>query len=224
MKEKIDIKNLTDKQRQELLADLKKEQDDKNEKKRQDRKDYEKLKDMSIRESFELLRGASTALLEVKKSVFDHFDDVLNLKQKIFELTDEQMSRQESHTFTSTDGKVSIIIGSNTVDRWDESVDVGVLKIKDYLKGLAVDEKTGVLVDMITDLLKPNKDGVLKSSRVLDLSKKANEIGDKALIEAVNLIREAYRPSKTSTYIKAKFKDEKGGKDVYLPLSMSALP
>jgi uncharacterized protein DUF3164 len=221
---KIDIKDLTEDQRQELLAELKKEQDAKNDKKRQDRQDYEGLKDMAIGESFLLLKGASQGLQDVKKVIFDNFDDVLNLKKVIFELTSEQMELQESHTFTSSDGKASIIIGSNTVDRWDESVDVGVLKVKEYLKGLAVDEKTGILVDYITDLLKPNKDGVLKSSRVLDLSKKANEIGDEKLIEAVNLIRDAYRPSKTSTYVKAKFKDEKSGKFLFLPLSMSALP
>lgn len=220
----IKIDELTEQQRNDLLAQLKKEEQAKAAKKRQDRKDYEDLKDMSVRESFELLRGASMGLLEVKKAVFDHLDDVLKLKQQIFGLTDMQMLKQESHTFTSTDGQVSVIIGSNTVDRWDESVDVGIMRVKEFLKTLAVDEKTGTLVDMITDLLKPNKEGVLKSSRVLDLSKKATELGDKELIEAVELIREAYRPSKTSTYIKVKYRDPKSKSDVFLPLSMSALP
>ena len=219
----IDIKNLSDEQRQELLAQLKKEQEAKQEKKKADRKDYEELKGMAIQESFALLGGASGHLLDVKKAVFDLFDDVLGLKKTIYELSDEQMAKQESHTFTSEDGKVSIIIGSNTVDRWDETVDVGVERVKQYLKTLAVDKKTGDLVDMITQLLKPNKDGVLKSNRVLDLSKKADEIGDPKLIDAVKIIKDAYRPSKTSTYIKCKFKD-KSGKDQYLPLSFSALP
>jgi len=156
----------------------------------------------------------------VREQVFNNFDDVLSLKQIVFSLTDEQMERQESHTFTSSDGQLSIIIGNNTVDRWDETVDVGITRVNEWLKSMAKDEESGKLVSFIHDMLKPNKDGVLKASRILDLSKKAAEFGDKKLIEAVELIREAYRPSKTSQYIKVKMKGDKG-QDVYLPLSMS---
>jgi len=222
-KVKIDIKDLTEEDRQDLIAQIKRETELRQQRKKRDREEYEGLKEMAIRESFELLRMASQGLLDVKTTVFDNFADVLDLKASVYELTPEQMQRQESHTFTTIDGKVSIIIGSNTVDRWDETVDVGVEKVREYLKKLSIDAKSARLVDMITDLLKPNKDGALKANRVLDLSKKAHEIGEKELIEAVDLIREAYRPAKTSTFIKAKMKDDKGN-DIYLPLSMSSLP
>lgn len=221
--QKISIKNLSPEERKQLLEDLRQEEESKKKEQRENRKAYEELKNMAINESFGLLASVSKALLEVKESVFDNFKEVLDLKQMAYDLTDEQMAKQESHTFTSTDGKRSIIIGSNVVDRWDETVDVGINKVKEYLKKLAANEESARLVSYISDLMKPNKDGHLKANRILDLSRKADEHGDKELIEAVSLIREAYRPVKTSTYIKVKYKDEKG-KEQFLPLSMSALP
>ncbi|MGE4589831.1 MAG: DUF3164 family protein [Acidaminococcaceae bacterium] len=218
--EAINLDQLTPQQIEDLTKKLKEKQQLEADKRRRDREAYEELKDMAIRESFQLLNNLSKMIMEVREQVFNNFDDVLSLKQIVFSLTDEQMERQESHTFTSSDGQLSIIIGNNTVDRWDETVDVGITRVNEWLKSMAKDEESGKLVSFIHDMLKPNKDGVLKASRILDLSKKAAEFGDKKLIEAVELIREAYRPSKTSQYIKVKMKGDKG-QDVYLPLSMS---
>jgi len=47
-------------------------------------------------------------------------------------------------------------------------------------------------------------------------------MGDKELIDAVNFIRDQYRPVKTSTYVKVKYTDEEG-RTKWLPLSMSAV-
>jgi len=77
-------------------------------------------------------------------------------------------------------------------------------------------------VGMVRDLLKPNKEGVLKANRVLDLTRKADELGDPELIEAVKIIRDSHRPDRTSTYVKAMYKDEKGERQ-YLGLSMSSV-
>jgi hypothetical protein len=218
----IDIKDLTPEQRESLLNQLKTDMEQQALRKKRERDTYEELKSMAITDSFDLLVKASQLLIDTKEQVFQNFSDILSLKKGVFNLTDEQMDRQESHSFTTQDGKITIILGANTIDKWDETVDVGVLMVKDYLKTLAKDEASGHLVGMITDLLKPNKDGVLKANRVLDLAKKASEIGDAKLIEAVEIIRNAYRPTKTSTYIKARFKNEKN-EDVYLPLSISSI-
>ncbi len=218
--EKIDIKDLTQEQIKELTEQLKQKAAEQANRRKQDKETYEELKNLAIKESFQHLSSLSKTIRSVRERVFDNFADVLSLKQIAYELTDEQMEKQESHTFTSSDGQLSIIIGSNTVDRWDETVDVGIIRVNEWLKSMVKDEESGKLVSFITDMLKPNKDGVLKASRILDLSKKAAEFGDKKLIEAVDLIREAYRPSKTSQYIKVKMKGE-NGQDVWLPLSMS---
>lgn len=220
--DKIDLKKLTPEQVDQLMKDLKKELEEKAAAKKRDRETYEQLKSEAVTGTFEVLKKLSEEIARVKEIVFKDFDDILKLKRQVFDLSDEQMARQESHTFTTTDGKMSITLGSNTIDRWDETVDVGIGMVKDYLATLAKDPDSAKLVGFITDLLKPNKDGMLKAGRVLDLAKKAAELGDAKLIEAVGMIRDAYRPRKTSTYIKVSYRDADNN-EVYLPLSISSI-
>jgi hypothetical protein len=219
---KVDLKKLTPAQLEELRKDLLKEIEETASRKRRDRETYEQLKSEAVTGAFDVLKRVSEELSKVKEIVFKDFEDVLKLKKEVFGISDEQMTRQESHTFTTTDGKISIILGSNTIDKWDETVDVGVNMVKEYLATLAKDPESAKLVGFITDLLKPNKDGLLKAGRVLDLAKKAAEIGDARLIEAVGLIRDAYRPQKTSTYIKVSYRDAENN-ETFLPLSISSI-
>lgn len=218
----MNIEQLTPEQKASLKAQLEAEERAEKDRKRMERNTYEDLRNAQVLSTFKQLQKISSELELAKQRVFDEFSALLKMKQELFELTEEQMLSQGSHTFTSTDGEVSVVIGHNVIDRWDETVSVGVERVNEWLKGLARDENSSMLVGMIRDLMKPNKEGVLKANRILDLSKKAAEIGDKDLIEAVDLIRDAYRPAKTSTYVKAKFKDD-NGQTRWLPLGMSAV-
>ncbi|MEY1640517.1 DUF3164 family protein [Tenuifilum osseticum] len=218
----LDIKNLTDEQRRILKAQLEAEEKAQKEKERRERETYEQLKDAQVRVTFRELQNISSMLEHAKLKVFRDFEAILAMKKELFGLTEDRMLEQESHTFTTSDGSMSIIIGHNVIDSWDETVSVGIQKVNQWLTRLARDEESAVLVGLIRDLLKPNKDGVLKANRILDLSKKASELGDPELIEAVELIRDAYRPTRTSTYVKARYVDEYGRKQ-WLALSMSAV-
>lgn len=218
----LDIKNLTDEQRRILKAQLEAEEKAQKEMERRERETYEQLKDAQVRVTFRELQNISSMLEHAKLKVFRDFEAILAMKKELFGLTEDRMLEQESHTFTTSDGSMSIIIGHNVIDSWDETVSVGIQKVNQWLTRLARDEESAVLVGLIRDLLKPNKDGVLKANRILDLSKKASELGDPELIEAVELIRDAYRPTRTSTYVKARYVDEYGRKQ-WLALSMSAV-
>ena len=70
-------------------------------------------------------------------------------------------------------------------------------------------------------LLKKDKNGNLKASRV-ELEAIANENGNETLLEGVKIIKEAYKPSKSSTYVEAYYKD-KTGKMVSVPLSITSV-
>lgn len=220
--ETVDIRTLSEEQKAQLLMQLASEERARKDKQKRERAAYEQLKDAQVRATFKELQRISSQLELAKQKVFDDFEVVLRMKKELFDLSDERMLTQESHTFTTTDGEVSIIIGHNVIDSWDETVSIGIERVNSWLKKLAKDEESAVLVGLIRDLLKPNKDGVLKANRILDLSKKAAELGDRELIEAVELIRDAYRPTRTSTYVKAKYLDEHGRKQ-WLALSMSAV-
>ena len=204
--------------REEILAE---ERADKDQQKKE-KETYEQIKDLQVRATFKELQKVSDLLTVNKEKVFDDFKTILRMKKELYHLSDEKMAVQQSHTFTTHDGSMSIIIGHNIIDRWNETVSVGIGKINEWLTKLAKDDESAKLVGFIRDLMKPNKEGALKANRVLDLSKKAAEIGDKELIIAVDLIRDAYRPERTSTFIKAKYKDD-DGRDQFLALSMSAV-
>ncbi len=218
----MDLKNLTPEERFALKQQLDADERAEKEKRKKEVSTYEQLKDAQVRASFWQLQHISSELEAAKDKVFEQFKAILDMKKDLFCLTEEQMLTQGSHTFTTLDGNSSVIIGHNVVDGWSETVSVGIGKVNEWLAGMAKNEESAMLVGIVRDLLKPNADGVLKANRILDLSKKAAELGDVKLIEAVDLIRDAYRPKRTGTYIKAKFKNEHG-ESVFLPLSMSAV-
>lgn len=220
--DKINLGALSPADREQLMQQLNEERKRDEARQQAEREAYDSMKDDVVRKAFGTILQASERLGKAKEKVFSEFEQIMSLKKDLFKLSDEQMLTQGSHTFTSEDGQMSIIIGSNIIDRWDETVSVGIKLVNDWLATLAKDEKSAQLVEFVRALLKPNKDGVLKASRVLDLSKNAAKIGDAELIKAVGIIRDAYRPAKTSTYVKAKFKDEMGN-DIFVPLSMSAV-
>lgn len=213
---------MTAEQKEKLLLQLEKEKRAEEQRIKRERDGYERTRDATTRKVFKKLKRLSEVLLAGKNEAFTAYDEVLELKKQIYGLSDERWLTQQSHTFTTTDGQISVVIGHNVIDRWDETVSAGIEKVNKFLGTLAKDDDSAVLVEMIRDLLKPNKDGQLKAARVLDLAKRADEIGNGELKEGVRIIRDAYRPARTSTFLKAKYKDELG-KDVYLPLSMSAV-
>ena len=145
------------------------------------------------------------------------------MKQELYALSDDQMEEQQSHTFTTARRQDQYHHRVERGDGWTDEVGVGIGKVMAWADKIAGDDpKTMQLVSYIKGLLKTDKNGILKANRVLDMSKQANEFGDQELIEAVDFIRDQYRPVKTKTFIKAKFVDEHGDTQ-WLPLSISAI-
>ena len=214
--ETIDLNKLSPEQKSALRDQLIAEQKAAEEKKKEARSKYETLKNELVTVNFVKLQEVSAILTALKKQIFDDFKTLLELKAEIY----GDHESQQSHTFTCSDGSQSIILGSNVVDRWDETVDVGVSIVKEWMKSLAKDEDSAKLVSFLNEMMKPNKGGQLRANRILDLEKKADELGDEKLKEGVKIIRDGYRPMKTTTYIKAKMKGD-NNEDVYIPLSMS---
>lgn len=218
--EHVNIGALTETQREELYRQLEADKKEKQLAIKRERENYQQLKSKQVMDSFAELEKISNLLAEAKKKVFGDFAALLEMKKELYALTDGQMDLQQSHTFTTESGDFTIQLGHNVVDNWDETVSVGQAKVNEWLEK-QMDSSNVALISIIRDLLKPDKNGVLKASRVLDLSRKAYELGDTELMAAVDIIRDAYRPAKTTDFVKAKFKNEKG-EQVWLPLSMSA--
>lgn len=214
----MDLSNLTKEEKEKLFADLKAEKQAEAEKKEQEREAYKNLKDEAVREIFEYLNEMSQKMIHLKGVVFSRFDTIIELKDDLF----KSKSDRQSDTFTTEDGLISIKLGNRVNEGWDDTVEVGITKVKEYLRTLAKDENSANLVESVMRLIAKDRKGNLKASKVLELEQLAMRTKDENFQEAIQIIRSAYRPSPSCQFIEVKYKDE-NGKELSLPLSMSAI-
>lgn len=184
---------------------------------KEEREAYRSLASTTVDELFPKLEEASTALTGLKREVYDAFARVIETKKEVM---GTQANDQRSHSFLSEDGKKRIIVGYYQRDGWDETVEDGIAKVRDYISSLAGDEETRKLVDIILDLLSRDGKGNLKADKVLQLDRYAESIQDARFSEGVAIIKEAYRPVRTKDFVRAQVKNAMGGWDD-LPLGMT---
>ena len=215
--ETIDLSKLTPEQKAQLVAGLEAEKKAENEKKSSEKVAYLKMKDNTVERVFARLVKISADLESTKKQMMEEFDTLRKMKEELYGMKE----KQQSFNWSNEDYSVTIITGVNVIDRWDDTVSMGIGKVDEWM-GKRINASTRDMVAMVRELLKPNKAGILKANRILDLSNYADKIGDKELIEAVSIIRQAYQPDISGTYIKAKYKDSEG-KSQWLPLDMASI-
>lgn len=212
----IDISQLTPEQLEALKKQFNQEEKEKNDRIKKERATYKKMVDQSVGACFPMLQTLSEQLSEAKDFVFDTLGALIEMKSELY----GRESDQFSHTFSSEDGLVSITIGRNINDGWDDTVEVGIGKVNDFLKTMAKDKNSENLVNTVLRLLSKDSKGNLKASRVLQLKKLSEDVGDPTLIDAIKIIQDAYKPTPSQEYIRCICKDDKGNK-IILPLSIS---
>ena len=99
-------------------------------------------------------------------------------------------------------------------------MDAGIAKVKEYISSLARDEQSKILVETVLKLLSKDSKGTLKASRVLQLQQMAEKSGNADFIEGVRIIRDAYRPIESKSYVRAEYKSDSGAW-VSVPLGMT---
>lgn len=190
---------------------------DKAQRAKEEREAYRSLAATTVDEFFPRLESTSNTLSKMKRLLYDSFSQVVETKREVM---GAETQGQRSHSFLSTDGTKRIIIGYYQRDGWDETVEDGIAKVRDYISSLAGDEETRKLVDIILDLLSRDGKGNLKADKVLQLDKYAESIQDARFSEGVAIIKEAYRPVRTKDFVRAQVKNAMGGWDD-LPLGMT---
>lgn len=213
----IDVSKLTKEERKELKAKLEAEEVSKVEIEKRRRQEYKDLVDDVVLKNIKKIAYMSSVMSNGKREVQEEFETILALKAALYGIRENQ----QTHTFTTSDGKYSICIGHRVVDSFDDTVHTGIEKAKNYITRVVKSENEE-LRQIIDLLLKKDKNGNLKASRVIELEKIALEIKDDELTEAVNIIKEAYRPMKTNTFIEGYYKDKSGNK-VNIPLTITGV-
>ena len=184
---------------------------------RQMRKDYSGMVDDEIATAIPQLRELSEQIKVVKETIFGNFNTILKLKS---EMTGVASDEQSSHTFTNSDSTLRLILGVNTLDGYRDTVEDGIVMVKEYIESLAKDDASKALVKAVLRLLSRDGQGNIKASRVLQLRKMAEDSGDERFLEGVRIIVEAYNPTVSKKFVRAQYKDEKGAWH-YIPLSMT---
>lgn len=186
------------------------------EKARQDREVYRQLVDETIDAVFPNLEEVSGLLANRKKEVYARFRQVMLLKGEIF----EGVADNKSNTFTDKDGKRRITLGQYEIDGYDDTVNEGIAKVEEFIRSLAKDDDSKLLVSAIMKLLAKDKKGSLKASRVMQLRKMAEESGNAMFMDGVRIIEESYRPTVSKFYVKAEKKAD-NGQWVSVPLGIT---
>ena len=189
--------------------------------KKEQRRSYVQMIDDELASAIPELIKVSADIQTVKQQVLDNFRTVLDMKNEMFRSENGIDLANKSHTFTNSAGTMRIVIGQYLTDGWDDTAELGVEKIKNYIESLATDEKSKALVSMVMKLLARDAKGTLNAQRILQLRSVAENAGVSEIIEGVKIIVEAYRPIPSKTYIRAFCRDDKSNAWLAIPLGMT---
>lgn len=184
---------------------------------KRDREAYKELVDETIESAIPDLILMSKTIKTVKQGILNDFQRVIEMKTDVLKL---KKDGQRTDTFTNTAGDKRITVGVYVTDGYRDTVEDGIAIVKEYIEGLASDEKTKALVKMVLRLLARDAKGTLKASRVVQLRKIAEETGSERFMEGVQIIEEAYQPAISKQFVRAEVKNENGAW-VSIPLGMT---
>ncbi len=218
MAKKVTLADLSDADKANLLQQLQQQQNEKDKELAAKRKEYKALVHEKVNNLFPVLAQASSVLSGAKGKAIEYFKQVLEFKNELYPTADGQTS----HTFTNEDGSISIIIGYNMLDSYDDTVHSGVAMVKEYMSDLVArgDKETKSLVDGIMRLLSKDSKGNLKPSRVAQLKKMADETGNEKFINGVKIIQDSHMQVRSKEFVRCIQKD-KTGKSMVLALSIT---
>lgn len=181
---------------------------------------YKQLVDETIESTIPELLNISDDIKTVKKIALENFKTVLEMKAEVMNRKPNTDDEQRSHTFTNSEGNKRIILGVYVTDGYRDTVEDGIAIVKECIEELGLDAKSKTLVKMVLKLLARDAKGTLKASRVVQLRRTAEELGDKRILEGVQIIEESYQPAVSKQFIRAEVKDEIGAW-VNVPLGMT---
>lgn len=175
------------------------------EQRRQMMADYKGLVDDQVNSAIARLQKVSDVLTKTKQEVFEDFGAVLDIKEN--ELKAVRVG-QRSHTFTSSDCKKKVKFGYHVTDTWLDTADDGIEVIKQEVVKLGTDEKSKELVSVILELISKDSNGNLDKRKVLQLESLADNLENEELFRGLEMIRKAYRATRSKTFIQAFTRDD----------------
>lgn len=182
---------------------------------------YAQLVDDEIDAATDMLTQLSTDMATIKETVMSNFRSVIDMKTETLGLSKPQ--GQYTHTFTNSDSTRRITIGNYTIDSYRDTVEDGIQLVTTYIQSLARDQDSQALVKAVMQLLSRNSKGQIKASRVLQLRKIAEEVGDQQFLRGVQIIQDSYQPEISRSFVRLEVKDPSTQTWTIVPLNISNL-
>lgn len=172
------------------------------EQKRRELEAYNALVDECIAEAMPTLASLSEDIAATKAAVIEQFRRAIELKNDLLRVKEGQ----RSHTFTNSEGTMRITLGYYTRDDYRDTVEEGIMMVREAIESLGKDDDSRALVAAVLRLLSRDQKGTLKASRVLQLQKLADDSGNERFKEGVRIIRDSYQPTVSKQFIRAEVK------------------
>lgn len=195
--------NLTEEQKENLIAEYEAEKKAKKDMRVKEVETYKDLVAQTVENAFEKLQEVSKELVAKKKEVREAFATIIKMKQELYNVKQGQVN----HQFMSSEAGLRIRLGFCMTDNYDDTVNAGIAKVQEYLDSLATSPETKALVDTVLTLLSKDSKGTMKASRVLQLQQMADKSENKEFLEGVDIIKNAYAPTESKSYIRAEYRD-----------------
>ena len=189
----MDLSKLTAEDRANLKAQMAAEEAAEKQRIEDERNTYKELVDNVVAENAELLQELSATMMRVKQRVFENFESLIETKNELYKVKGDR----PSDTFTTSDSRTRITLGNRMNEGWDDTVEAGIEKVKEYLSTLARDDNSAAMVGTVRRILAKDAKGRLKASKVLELEKLAIETRNADFSDATAIIKKAYRPVPT---------------------------
>lgn len=187
------LKTLSKEEKELLMAEAKEELKKEEQLKKAERKKYKEIASEEVEALFVKMKTACTQMRDLKIEIYNSIQALIASKKEVFDVNGDQ----KTHTLSTLDGSKRIVVGYRDLIEWDGTEGAGVEKVMTYLSSLGKDEKSNILFKMVTTLLRPDRNGNLNPTKIIELAKMADEINEPEFTDGVNIIRQAQRVGKS---------------------------
>lgn len=201
------LNKLSPEEKQALLAEARELVKNEDATIKAERKKFKEIVSNEVAEQVERMKNTVNLMKDTKIEIYNSLQTLVTTKAQVF---DTKQNDQNTHTFTTDDGKQRIILGKRDISAWDGTESAGVAKVQEYLATLAKDSRSAELVKMVQGMLKPDKKGMLDARRIIELSKVAEEGGNELFMDGINIILNAYKVVGSKMFLEAYEKDAHG--------------
>lgn len=198
----IKLSEMTQEEKNQLKAELKKEEQAAKTKIKEDKTALKEIGVEFLEKNIDTLVNRQQDIEKLVDGLFTDFSNILTLKSEVYGV---DVLDQDSHTITSSDGTSSIKIGQNVNITFDGTEAVGVQKIMNYLTAISGHEDNEDMKKMsetVKMLLKPSlKTNMLNPAKIIQLNGMRATYNSLEFDEGMDIIVNAQIRQKGSSYV-----------------------